>query len=73
MKQQKRISSGLLLLVLGGAMTYLGSSFVPTASADTLIDPSTIVMTKVVFIVGTILVLVSFVILALSTIATTKE
>lgn len=73
MKKQKRISSGLLLLVLGGGMTYLGSNALPSASADTLIDASSINQFKVVFIIGIVLVLVSFVLLALASISTEKE
>ena len=73
MKQQKKISSGLLVLVLGGAMTYLGNNAMSSVSADTMIESSSIDQFKIVFIVGIVLVLVSFVLLALASMSTDKK
>lgn len=73
MKQQKKISSGLLVLVLGGAMVYLGNNAMSSVSADTMIDSSSINQFKIVFIIGVVLVLVSFVLLALASMSTDNK
>lgn len=73
MKKQKKISAGLLVLVLGGAMTYLGARALPSASADTLIDASSINQFKIVFIIGIVLVVIAFVFLALASMSQEKN
>jgi multidrug transporter EmrE-like cation transporter len=73
MKQQKKISSGLLVLVLGGAMVYLGNNAMSSVSADTMIDSSSIDQFKIIFIIGIVLVLASFVLLALASMSTDKK